>query len=465
MKKQVMVIETNEADAQAGARALAQVEGTEIALLTPSPSYALQKIQENPPFLVVIDEQVNGWQGFCQKVTEIADGIKMVVTTVQQNDNLEQEAYGVGASAILVKPLSSIQEELPRLFEGSSQALSWPPEDHSFQNPVGQPRDSFERTPYGMERGHRSTYDPSWSQGQNPAQGWSLKQGVQRMSLDMTDHYGIPPRPRLMISVYSPKGGVGKTTMSLNLAVALRKISKRYLGEAKAFNVCLVDFDVDFGDVAASLQLTPRGSTVDWPKEENVHLDYVKSLFTFHPPSGIAILAGPERPELEFMLDEEQARRILTGTSDLFDIVVVDMGYSLRKSSLQAMSMATLPFFVTTPDTPAVRDMMRAKQSLESHNLNLQQAQLIMNKVPKKGHRPGTLEEVKRYIGWPVAGEVAEDPKVLDALSQGTPLMLNGKSSAAVEIDRMAETILKDYLPNDAARKPSFLKRLFTVTS
>ncbi|MFD1363097.1 nucleotide-binding protein [Lentibacillus salinarum] len=506
--KKVMVIETNEQDAQQGARALSQVEGAEIALLTPSTSLALDKIGQEPPFLVVIDEKVQGWQDFCRQVSQVSPQTKMVVTTDQQNSELGQIAKGVGAVAILIKPLHQMQDELPNLFQESAQPEQekepfWnqgfsqqdfsmssvfqaqtqqTQQDNPFEGAqpnggaapfAGQP---MQEQRQAQPQQHNPMMNGPMGNGQQPMdnmdhmpqQPMGRPMEMQQQPMGMQQGGGgmqmfgqAPPRPKMIVTVYSPKGGVGKTTMSLNLAVALRQLSMKYLGAQNAFNVGLVDFDVDFGDVAASLQLVPRGSVVDWPKDENFNPDYVKNLFTFHQSSGVMILAGPERPEMEFLLNEEQAKHVISGTHQMFDIVVVDMGYSIRKSSLMAMSMATHPFFITTPDTPAVRDMTRAKKSLNEHNINLSQSQLIVNKMPKKGRPPLSPQEVKRYIGMEIAGEVQDDPAVLDALSEGTPLTLKGKSPAATEIERIAQNIIQDYLPQDVGKKTSFFQRLF----
>ncbi|MFD1362714.1 nucleotide-binding protein [Lentibacillus salinarum] len=495
--KKVMVIETNEQDAQQGARALSQVEGAEIALLTPSISLALDKIGQEPPFLVAIDEKVQGWQSFCQQLAQQSPQTKIVVTTNQQNSGLEQEAKSVGAVAILIKPLHQVQDELPNLFQEPAQPeqnndVSWQPQEFSVSS-VFQAQQKSEDSPFGGQQpqqpqnkfntgGGAGLFGGQSMQGQqgqmqgqpqsmNPmmnGQPMDRPMGMPQQPMGMQQSGGgmqmfgqAPPRPKMIVTVYSPKGGVGKTTMSLNIAVALRQLSMKYLGSQNAFNVGLVDFDVDFGDVAASLQLVPRGSVVDWPKDENFNPDYVKNLFTFHQPSGVMILAGPERPEMEFLLNEEQAKHVISGTHQMFDIVVVDMGYSIRKSSLMAMSMSTHPLFVTTPDTPAVRDMTRAKKSLNEHNINLTQSQLIINRMPKKGRPPLNPQEVKRYIGMDIAGEVQDDPAVLDALSEGTPLTLKGKSPAAMEIEKIARNLIQDYLPKDTEKKPSLLERLF----
>lgn len=486
--KKVMIVETNEQDAQESARALSKVDGAEIALLTPSVSLALDKITKETPYLVVIDEKVQGWQDFCRQVSTQA---KVVVTTDHQSGELQSEAKRVGAKAILAKPIHKMQSDLPSLFEERRKEQEMPSWDnqepsmssvfeaqnHSYSQlqenrgdfgqqgmysqspftqsqPVGDPQQMQNQRQTESPMQHGNMMMPPQQMGYQPQMQQPPMQGGMQMFNQ------APPRPKMIVTVYSPKGGVGKTTMSLNLAVAIRKLSAERLGEQNAFHVGLVDFDVDFGDVAASLQLVPRGSVVDWPKEEDFNPEYVQGLFTFHPPSNVAILAGPERPEMEFMLNEEQARYVISGTHKIFDIVVVDMGYSLRKSSLLAMSMATHPMFVTTPDTPAVRDMTRAKKSLEEHNINLNRSQLILNKVPRKGKPPLSTQEVKRYIGMPIAGEVQEDPKVLEALSEGTPLTLKGKSPAAMAIEDIAYSFIGDYLPKDNHKK-SFFKRMF----
>jgi MinD-like ATPase involved in chromosome partitioning or flagellar assembly len=507
--KNVIVIETNEKDAQESARSLVKVDGVSIALLTPSPAYALEKAKETEAYLIVIDEKVEGIEGFCQEVTSRMPETKVVITSDRITPELEQKARQWGAKAILPKPLNRFEDKLPLLFEEKKQVSSPPPVfEWSMMTESGENRDTFnlpfekrqdepspffqdsspvfrEQSSFGQQPFDVHDQQPQTNfnqpmqtpnpQNERPPEPYQqsapyIMQGQYQEPFH--PHYGgqggpgygyqMPPiRPKMIVTVYSPKGGVGKTTISLNLAVALRKVSVKYLGEQNAFNVGLADFDVDFGDVAASLQLVPRGSVVDWPKDENFDFEYVKNLFTYHTPSQVAILAGPERPEMEFMLDQEQATRVIDGMHKIFDIVVVDMGYSLRKSSLLAMSRATHPLFITTPDTPAVRDMTRAKRSLEENNINFTNAGLIINKIPRKGRPPLSIQEVKRYIGLPVVAEISEDPMVLEALSEGTPLMLKDKSVAGQELERLAHHLLKDYLPSEEQKKKGFFSRLF----
>ena len=119
-----------------------------------------------------------------------------------------------------------------------------------------------------------------------------------------------------MVTVFSPKGGVGKTTMAVNLALALT--------EKGARKVCLVDLDLAFGDVAITMQLFPTHSIEQAVgSEDSVDQPMLDGLLTRHKDS-LMVLAAPAHPDVRERVTPVLISRILKTLKEEFDYVVVD---------------------------------------------------------------------------------------------------------------------------------------------
>jgi hypothetical protein len=134
-------------------------------------------------------------------------------------------------------------------------------------------------------------------------------------------------RNATVITVFSPKGGVGKTTVAVNLAVAL--------GGSGAARVCLVDLDLAFGDVAITLQLIPEHTIAEAVGAEE-HLDFnlLETLLTRH--ENCSILAAPTHPEGKDRVSPALIRRVLRVLRRHFDYIIVDTSPSFDDQVLHA---------------------------------------------------------------------------------------------------------------------------------
>ncbi len=124
-----------------------------------------------------------------------------------------------------------------------------------------------------------------------------------------------------VIAVFSPRGGVGRTTLAANLAVALRHEHR--------MNVTLVDASLPFGDVGVLLDLPPTHSIVDLQvPEAELDADYVDTVLVTHK-SGVKALLAPPRPEMSEMVTDELLRRTLRVLRERHDYVIVDTNSTL----------------------------------------------------------------------------------------------------------------------------------------
>ena len=159
-----------------------------------------------------------------------------------------------------------------------------------------------------------------------------------------------------MFTVFSPKGGVGKTTMAVNLSVALARTGAL---------VCVVDLDLAFGDVAITMQLIPE-HTISEAAESEHDLDFslLQKLLTRHE-SGLTILAAPTHPEGRDLITANLARRVIQTLRRNFDFVVIDTPPGFDDQVLGALDETDECIIVATLDVPTIKNTKVALETLD----------------------------------------------------------------------------------------------------
>lgn len=211
-----------------------------------------------------------------------------------------------------------------------------------------------------------------------------------------------------LIPVYSPKGGVGCTTIATNLAVALA---------SKSYSVALVDLDLQFGDVGSVLDLKSANSIADLLAQPEITEELVNDTFVTHS-SGVKVLVAPENLSVVETIDAADAVALLKKLTELFDYVVCDLWSSLEELSIQTMRAADQVVLVTTPELPALRNLLRVVTATRD-DLHLDDKGLFVgNRLPGKGSL--STEEILRAFGRPfVATFPSEGVGVTEAINRG----------------------------------------------
>ncbi|WP_104117264.1 AAA family ATPase [Arthrobacter sp. B1805] len=217
----------------------------------------------------------------------------------------------------------------------------------------------------------------------------------------------------LVIGVFSPKGGVGKTTIATNLAVGLGKIAP--------MSVVIVDLDLQFGDVATGLYLNPEYSVLDAVSGAATQDSMVLKAFLTAHPSGVYALCGPRNPADADRVTSEQITRLLQQLALEFRYVVVDTGPGLTEPSLAAMEQCTDAVWVTGMDVPSVRGLRTGLDVLHQLNLLPETRHVVLNFADT---RTGlSVQDIEATLGAPVDVSIPRSRALTLATNRGVPLL------------------------------------------
>jgi len=237
-----------------------------------------------------------------------------------------------------------------------------------------------------------------------------------------------------IIAVYSPKGGVGCTTIATNLSVALAQRSK--------LPVALIDLDLQFGDVGVSLDLRSANSVIDLvTHEEEIDAEFIDDVFVKHE-SGVRALVCPDQVGSAETANPERIVHAVEELRDHFAFVVCDLWSSLDDLSLGMLRSADDIILVTTPEVPSLKNIRRVIGATTL--LNDERTQIVLNRHP--GKVGVSIADVERNLGRRVAATIpSEGIGVTDAINQGISMFdSRARVRASRSYLRLAETFLNE---------------------
>lgn len=228
------------------------------------------------------------------------------------------------------------------------------------------------------------------------------------------------PDSRIIV-VASPKGGVGKTTVSANLAVGLGRIAP--------MSTVIVDLDVQFGDVAAALRLEPEYSLTDATTgAASQDALVLKTFLTIHPAS-IYALCTPSSPVEGERIKAEQVTHLLEQLMGQFQYVVVDTAPGMGEHVLAALELATDIVLVAGTDVPGVRAMRKEIDLLTELRLMPQEVKVVVNAADRDSGL--SIHDVEATIRTSVDVVVPRSRMAAYATNRGEPLLLHSPKDKA----------------------------------
>ncbi|MCS7287004.1 MAG: response regulator [Anaerolineae bacterium] len=242
-----------------------------------------------------------------------------------------------------------------------------------------------------------------------------------------------PEKTGKIISAFSPKGGVGTSTIAANLAVALSSESNS--------RVALLDLSLQFGGQDVIFNLQPRRHIADLVSE-NISLDEetIMSAMLAHP-SGVKVLLAPPRPEMADYINPELVKGILSTLKKAFDYTIVDCLSFLNDITITALEASDFILLVTTPELTAIKGVKQFFQVLEALKYPINNILLVLNKDDRRSGI--SAKDIQSSLKHPIEVVIPNvEGRVLFSVNRGVPLYSLERSSAFSEsISKLAQKI------------------------
>ena len=254
-----------------------------------------------------------------------------------------------------------------------------------------------------------------------------------------------------VIAVFSKKGGLGVTTLAVNLAVAL--------GASPDTKTVLVDMAFDLGDVASHLDIHPRFAMADvLDKHGQMDAGNLESSLLRHS-SGIYYLGEKEMAGEPEQISPEQVRQMLAHLKESFRYVVLDLPHSFDTHAYEAFQIADRILLVATSDLSTMRATRYALRVFRSLGYDKSKVQVVLNRVSKKDAI--TAGQFAETLEYPISFEIASDFRsVIESINAGEPLILKKpKSDVSKNLISLAEQYRISGDGAAAGTKPSLFRR------
>src|SRR3954465_777270 len=250
-----------------------------------------------------------------------------------------------------------------------------------------------------------------------------------------------------LVTVFSPKGGTGKTVLSTNISASLAKHwGKRAL---------LLDLDLQFGDAAIMLGIEPEKTIYDLVTAPG-ELDSEKLAgYTTRHACGLDVLPAPLRPEDAELVTEAKLARLLEVARESYDVIVVDTSPFFHGPMLATLDRTDELLLLAGLDVPTLKNVRLSLQTLELLSFPQNRIRVVLNRANSKvGMKP---KEVEGALEVKVRFELPSDGKVPLAVNRGTPLVL---ADDKADFSRAMREMAKGLSPTEAVKVQK--RRLFS---
>ncbi|MDP9468737.1 MAG: response regulator [Chloroflexota bacterium] len=237
----------------------------------------------------------------------------------------------------------------------------------------------------------------------------------------------------LVIAIFSPKGGAGRTTIATNLAVALHR-------ETGA-RVCLMDANLQFGDVGVLLNLNPKNSSIaDAVETGEPDGDIIDSV-TIEHSTGIRVLLAPPAPEGADLVTPAYLRKIIEHLRVGNDFVVIDLPSGLSDHTLAVMDAADTILVLTALEITTIKNVRLFLEVAEQLEYARSKIRLVINRADAaQGIR---IADVEASVRRPIDGTIVSDGRLsVLAVNRGVPFVVSHPDSVlSRDVTKLARTL------------------------
>lgn len=228
-----------------------------------------------------------------------------------------------------------------------------------------------------------------------------------------------PARGRVL-TVFSTKGGAGKSVVATNLGVTLAKRSDQ--------PVCLIDCDLQFADDAVMLKLVPQHTIVDAVSSiHRLDVPLLRSLLIRHDSSGLLVLAGPTEPAFADQIGAEDVIKIIEVLRDFCAYVIVDTPSHFTEVVIRVLEESDDIVLVAGMDVPNIKNVKLGLQTLRLLNVPTTKVKLVLNRANSKVKID--VGEVERALGIKADSLIPSDISVPQSVNKGVPVVLDAAKS------------------------------------
>jgi pilus assembly protein CpaE len=360
----------------------------EVVALVPTGEQAVESVTEIRPDVILMDINLPGIDGITatSRILEALPNVQVIMLSVQGETDYLRRAMMAGARDFLTKP------------PGSDELLDAIHRAYKLKQKMGT-------GPLG------------------PISGGAVQQA------DVQQPSALEGK---IVTVFSPKGGTGCTTLAVNMAMALKDM----LGaESK---ICLIDANLQFGDVSIFMKLQPVRTLADLaPHSQDLDPGLLNSILVTHS-SGVQVLVAPSSPEEAEIFKEggveesganSRLHAILEFVRGEYDYVIVDTAHHVDEVLLAAMDLSDLLLVVTRPVIPEIRGARLFVELLHKLGYDFDRLGLTINGVDNK--RMGIQPEAIERAMMPALAHIPLDERTaLRAANLGEPVMTKGARTA-----------------------------------
>ena len=274
-------------------------------------------------------------------------------------------------------------------------------------------------------------------------------QVLNKHYLDMTGERPTKSKCRV-ITVYSNKGGVGKTSIATNLALELAKITKE--------NVALIDLNFQLGDVTTFLDLKPSFNISYMLQNlDKINEDFLLSTMEKYKDTSLYVLADPPYFKQAEDFSSKDITNLFKILRDTFSYVVVDTSGGFDSKAINALENSDLIFFVTIVNLPALRNCQRCMELFDKLGIDKSKVQVLINRYMENDEI--SAEDVEEVLGKDIYWKIPNNYfTMMSAINKGVPVSsVNPDSNVALSYKNLA------LLVSESIYKQSFAKNLGKV--
>jgi len=254
---------------------------------------------------------------------------------------------------------------------------------------------------------------------------------MERSRLENADSSASNNMQSRIITVFGAKGGIGKTTITVNLAVALAKMGKK---------VAIIDADLQFGDVNVYFDIDPKDTISELSQGNDAgDIDAIKRMMALHF-SGVSVVCAPKSPEYAEYVTTKNIETMINTMRPFYDYILIDTAPMFSDITMVAIENSNLVLLVSVPDISTLRNTKITLNILDSLQQK-EKTELVINRLTKGLI---SLKDMQRVLNEPLKNTIAFDFKTaISSHNKGVPIVLDApKSEIGKDLRKLANYVI-----------------------